>query len=118
MAIKPPDNHDWKTAPIYREWMLCEPEEEALKDTELVQDALAAIQEEKKPSPKKKKKKSQIRRSSSSRISLNAETAEMFKDAVERAHENMLTEAEITYVIKILKTKEENKGNDLLKESV
>jgi len=43
---------------------------------------------------------------------------EHLKEAMDRAYKNMLTEAEITYVLNVLKKKDDNRGNDILKVAV
>lgn len=53
-AVRAPANHDWQGTPIYRRFVLNQSEEEALRDTELVQGLLETIKEEREQRRKKK----------------------------------------------------------------
>ena len=121
ISIRPPEDHDFKETPIYRQFALQHTEYESLEDTEMVYDMLSNIHEDwhlgitwddEPKKGKKKKKKKPTRQQVRDFISDNRE---LVKGKIEQALSEMLKEAEITYIINVLKKKDENVGNAILK---
>ena len=69
-------------------------------------------------SPLKKKKRKKGTKLKIVTPEAEIDEQEVMREAIEMVVEQMLTEAEISYVFNILKRKEENRANELLKSSV
>lgn len=89
--------------------MLKQSEHESLENTELVRNMLETIEEERlrkrqKDSPSRKHDFSMRRLSgSSSQRDFDADRRELLQEAIDRAFASMLKEAEVTYLVNVLK---------------
>lgn len=116
MSLRPPEDHDFKQTPIFKQFVLKQTEEESLKDSQLVKSMLEAVIEEKesteKNTGKKKKKRKTIK-------DFDADEQEaLMNKALQRALSKMLREAEINYILNLLKKKDVDVGNDIFKITV